>query len=58
MESKRIGLAALLAFLDANACFLDVSEEETIAMVLRVAASKISEEEWTAWVERNVRSER
>jgi death-on-curing protein len=52
---KRIGLAALLVFLDTNGCFLDVSEEEAIEMVLRAAASEISEEEWTAWVGQNIR---
>ena len=53
--NKRIGLAALLAFLDANGCTLEVSGDESEAMVLRAAASEISEDEWTECVGRKVR---
>jgi death-on-curing protein len=52
--NKRIGLAALVVFLRANGHVLTCSVEEEIAMVLRAAASEITEEEWTAWVVRNV----
>jgi death on curing protein len=52
--NKRIGLAALNDFLGLNGCRLAVSQDERIEMVLRVAASEISEAEWTAWVERSV----
>ncbi|MEO7028835.1 MAG: type II toxin-antitoxin system death-on-curing family toxin [Acidobacteriaceae bacterium] len=52
--NKRIGLAALAAFLRLNDHVLTCSSEEEIAMVLRVAASEIGESEWTAWVERRV----
>lgn len=52
--NKRIGLAALAVFLKANGFLLTCSVEEETAMVLRVAASEIAEEEWTAWVVRSV----
>jgi death-on-curing protein len=52
--NKRIGLASLVVFLKLNGYLLPVSAEEQIAMVLRVAASEMPEEEWTAWVERSV----
>ena len=48
--NKRIGLAALVVFLEANGCSLICSVQEETAMVLRAAASDIKEEEWTAWV--------
>jgi len=54
--NKRIGLAALIVFLDANGHRLACSVEEETAMVLRAAASEITEEEWTAWVARSVAS--
>jgi len=52
--NKRIGLAALVVFLEANGFSLICSAEEETAMVLRAAASEIAEEEWTAWVVRSV----
>jgi death-on-curing protein len=52
--NKRIGLAALVVFLEANGLTLICSVEEEIAVVLRAAASEIAEEEWTAWVVRSV----
>ncbi len=52
--NKRIGLAALNGFLGLNGHRLAVSQDKRIEMVLRVAASEITEDEWTAWVERSV----
>ena len=52
--NKRIGLAALLHFLALNELRLAASKPEVLATVLRVAASGMSEGEWTAWVERSV----
>ena len=52
--NKRIGAVALITLLDLNGFTLTCSEQEETDMVLRVAASQISEEEWTAWVERSV----
>jgi death-on-curing protein len=51
--NKRIGLAALVVFLNANGFNLVCSVEEETAMVLRAAASEIGEAEWTAWVVRS-----
>jgi death on curing protein len=53
--NKRIGLVSMVVFLRLNGHALVVPEAEQVAMVLRVAASEISEEEWAEWVERNVR---
>jgi death-on-curing protein len=51
--NKRIGLAALAVFLEANGFSLICSVEEETAMV-RAAASEMTEEEWAAWVARSV----
>jgi death-on-curing protein len=48
--NKRVGFAAMVAFLEMNEYRLVCSEEEETAMVLRAAAGEIAEEEWTAWV--------
>jgi death-on-curing protein len=50
--NKRIGLAALVAFLRLNGHRLAVSVADQVATVQRLAASEITEDEWTAWVER------
>ena len=52
--NKRAAFAALTMFLELNGHRLTCSEVEETAMVLRAAASEISEEEWTAWVVRSV----
>jgi death-on-curing protein len=52
--NKRIGLAALVVFVKANGFSFDSSPAEETAMVLRAAASEITEDEWTAWVSRVV----
>lgn len=52
--NKRIGFAVLNVFLAANGHQLTVTAEEAEAMVLRAAASEMTEPEWTAWVERSV----
>ena len=52
--NKRAAFAALTMFLELNGYRLTCSEVEETAMVLRAAASEITEEEWTAWVVRSV----
>ena len=52
--NKRIAFAALVLFLERNDHRLACSEVEETAMILRAAASEITEPEWTAWVERVV----
>lgn len=52
--NKRIGLAALVDTLGLNGHALTVAASEAETMVQRAAASEITEEEWTAWVERSV----
>ena len=49
--NKRIGIAAMITFLKLNGHQLTCSEVEETAMVLRAAASELSEAQWTAWVE-------
>jgi death-on-curing protein len=52
--NKRAAFAALTMFLELNGYQLTCSEVEETAMVLRAAASEITEEEWTAWAVRSV----
>jgi death on curing protein len=52
--NKRVGFVTMVAFLEMNGYRLICSESEETAMVLRVAASEITEDEWTAWVVRSV----
>ena len=52
--NKRAALAALTIFVDINGHQLTCSEVEETAMVLRAAASEITEAEWIAWVQRVV----
>lgn len=52
--NKRIGIASMVAFLHGNGFRFACTSEEETAMAMRAAASEISEEEWTAWVERSV----
>lgn len=56
--NKRIGLVTMVVFLRLNGYALIVPQAEQVAMVLRTAASEISEAEWTAWVEQNVHPDR
>ena len=51
--NKRAGFVALVTFLELNGHRLMCSEDEETAMVLRAAASEITEDEWTAWVVRS-----
>jgi death-on-curing protein len=52
--NKRVGAISIITFLDVNGYRLACSEEEETAMVLRAASGEITEDEWTAWVVRNV----
>ena len=54
--NKRVGLGSLIAFLALNNYQLTCSTLETLAMTLRAAASEITEDEWTAWLERVVQA--
>lgn len=50
--NKRVGFAAMTAFLDANGFQLMCSEEDETARVKSAAAGEINEEQWTVWVMR------
>jgi death-on-curing protein len=50
--NKRTAFAALTIFLDRNGYELKCTEVEETGMILRAAASEITEEQWIAWVER------
>jgi death-on-curing protein len=52
--NKRIGLAAQVDMLRVNGHLLTASESQQIAMVLAVASNKMSQAEWTTWVESNI----
>jgi len=52
--NKRAAFAGLVMFLDLNGHQLTCTEVEETAMILRAAATEISESVWIAWVERNV----
>ena len=52
--NKRVGIAAMITFLKLNGHHLTCSEVEETAMVLRAAASELTETDWTAWVGRVV----
>lgn len=52
--NKRAAFAGLTMFFELNGYQLTCSEVEETAMVMRAAASDITEEEWTDWVERRV----
>jgi len=52
--NKRAGYAALVIFLDINGHRPTCSEVEETAMILSAAASEITEDEFTAWVERSI----
>jgi death-on-curing protein len=52
--NKRAAFAALAIFLEINGYRLTCSEVEETAMILRAAGSEITEEAFTAWVERSV----
>jgi death-on-curing protein len=54
--NKRIALATMVTFLELNHHELDCSEAEETAMVLRAAASEISEEQWNVWFQGTVRA--
>jgi death-on-curing protein len=48
--NKRAAFAALTIFLELNGHGLTCSQVEETAMVLRAAASEITEDEWIGWV--------
>jgi death-on-curing protein len=52
--NKRAAFGALAIFLEINGYRLTCSEVEETAMILRAAGSEITEEAFTAWVERSV----
>lgn len=52
--NKRAAFAAIMIFLTRNGYRITCTEVEETAMTLRAAASEITEEEWTAWLQRVV----
>ena len=53
--NKRAAFAGMTIFLEINGFELTCSEVEETAMMLRVAASEMTEEEWTGWMVRVVK---
>ena len=52
--NKRMALAAMVTYLEMNGFTWTCGEVEETAMVLRAAAREMKEDEWEAWVVRNV----
>ena len=52
--NKRMALAAMVTYLEMNGFTWNCGEVEETAMVLRAAAKEMQEDEWEAWVVRNV----
>jgi prophage maintenance system killer protein len=52
--NESVALAAMLAYLEMNRLTWNCGEAEETAMVLRASAKEIKEDEWEAWVVRNV----
>ena len=48
--NKRIGFLAMATFLALNGSALDVSDEEIVTQVVRLASGSLSEEQLTAWI--------
>ncbi len=52
--NKRMALAAMVTFLEMNGFTWNCGEAEETAMALQAAAKEVREDEWEAWVLRNV----
>jgi prophage maintenance system killer protein len=52
--NERMALAAVVTYLEMNGLTWKCCEVEETAMVLRAAAKEMKEDEWEAWVVRNV----
>ncbi len=55
--NKRIAFAVMVAFLKAHGRHLDATEEETTGVMLRVAASGMTERDLAAWLVSRCREE-
>jgi prophage maintenance system killer protein len=49
-----MALAAMVTYLEMNGMTWECGEVEETVMVLRAAANEMKEDEWEAWVVRNV----
>ena len=52
--NKRMALAAMVTYLEMNGFTWNCGEVEETAMVLRASANEMNEDEWEAWVLKNV----
>jgi death on curing protein len=52
--NKRVGLAAVVAMLDMNGYILTADTDEQVDIVQKVAASEVTQQQWTEWLERNI----
>ncbi len=52
--NERMALAAMVTYLEMNGFTWNCGEVEETAIVQRAAAKEIKEDEWEAWVVRNV----
>ena len=56
--NKRAAFAGLAIFLEINGYELACSEVEETAMILRIAAGEMTEEQWIDWCERTVEAKK
>lgn len=53
--NKRTGHAAMAMFLSINNYIINASDDEQVEVILSVASGKLSREEFTIWLERNLK---
>ena len=53
--NKRTGHAAMAMFLSINNYIINASDDEQFEVILSVASGKLSREEFTVWLEKNLK---
>jgi death-on-curing protein len=55
--NKRIGLVCIGAFVELNGMYLDATEHDALDMMVKLAASALTEADLAIWIRRNLRSD-
>lgn len=53
--NKRIGILAMLTFLDLNGLTIDTSDDEIVSLGLSIASGKMASSEITDWIIENIK---
>lgn len=53
--NKRIGILAMLTFLDLNGLTIDTSDDEIVSLGLSIASGKMTSSEITDWIIENIK---